>query len=257
MGGLLYKDFVSACRIKKVNFIWILIGLTLLFAVLRMCANGDKASADFLITNENGESIYILDIFFVLMQMLFMFICYFMSNSFVERIAEDDKNKIKGYFASLPIGKHDYVASKYIFIVIGNYVFLSFEMIWGIICSSYICEGAMKDVSQMGIAICPIFICVSFIMAAIELPLFLIWGREKAMYGKVIVLTVVALIFVGYLLFGELIIFENIDIFKIVNWFEAHQTDLIVLNTIFPGIVAVLYYASYKLACALLDRREN
>lgn len=258
MGGLLYKDFVTTCKLKKINMVWVLVGLTMLYAVLRICLAGMGAAPEFLVTNDNGETINLLDVFFVIAQICFILNCAFLINSFVEKITEsDDRNKIKGYLRALPLGRYDYIASKYIFIGITAYVLLSFQMIWSIFATGYCREGIIMELSQLGSSLSATLTCFSIFMAAIELPLFLIFGKEKAMLGKITVIIVIALLLIGYVLFGDLSVFNNMNIEVLIDWFDAHNTELSIFSVLFPLLVMMMYFGSYKLACKMIDRRER
>lgn len=133
---------------------------------------------------------------------------------------------------------------------------MSLEMIAASICKAYCLEGTMKTFSELFTTLIVGFAGLSLFLAAIEFPLFLSYGREKAMYGKIVFGTVIGLILIGYVLFGDVSVFENIDIFKFVDWLNAHQTEMMVVSTFGPVLVLLIYYGSYQLSCKLVDRKE-
>lgn len=258
MAGLLYKDFVITCRMKKTNLVWLIIIATILFGALRIFTSDLVSDPDFLLLDENGKGAgSLIDLTFLMFTTAFMTMCMSWINLFVTKITEsDDKNKIKGYLQVMPIGKYDYIASKYIFIGIVCYVLLSFEMVWTMFCIEYGMEGILAELATMLQSLVLSLTCVSLFIAAIELPLFLYWGKEKATLVKVSIGMGIAFVVIGYVLFGDLSIFENMDLFHIMDWVKAHETEITVVNVISPILVIALYYLSYRISCKLMDQKE-
>ena len=118
---------------------------------------------------------------------------------------------------------------------------MSLEMIAASICKAYCLEGTMKTLSVLLNTLIVGFAGLSLFLAATEFPLFLSYGREKAMYGKIVLGTVIGLILIGYVLFGDVSVFENMDISKFVDWLNAHQTEMMVVSTFGPALVLCIY----------------
>lgn len=256
MGGLLYKDFVSINRFGKIKLTIFLLLLTTIFIILRMVFPGTKDLEDFVVTNEQGETVNLLDVFFL---MLYAF-QIIMSLSFVgvwKIVGNDEKNKIKEYLTIMPFEKNTYIASKYIFIGISAYVFMSLDYVWGIVCAAFCRDGFIMDiVSMLNSMLIPIMSLLLFI-AAIEFPLYFKFGKEKAMRVMVVFWTVIALVVIGYLMFGDLTIFQNLDISAFVDFVEKHKTGVIIFQSFEPVVILLLYYLSYCISRFVLVKFQD
>lgn len=253
MAGLLYKDFVSVSGKKIVT---ILTCLTILFIALRMVFPGTADHAIFLVENEEGEIVNILDTFFVVgFGFLLIAICSIL-NGWVGKIVEgDDRNKIRGYLCSLPLEKNAYIASKYIFIGIGAYVFLSIAFSWNVAANAFCREGILSEVLSMLNALIPSVLYVVLLSAAVELPLFLTVGKGRAMLIKTAIWLVIAFLAIGFLLFGDLVwIEQHLNISVFLKWYQNHLFAVSLLNILFPVITLLLYYLSYRISCYFADR---
>ena len=253
MAGLLYKDFVSVSGKKIVT---ILTCLTILFIALRMAFPGTADHAIFLVENEEGEIVNILDTFFVVgFGFLLIAICSIL-NGWVGKIVEgDDRNKIRGYLRSLPLEKNAYIASKYIFIGIGAYVFLSIAFSWNVAANAFCREGILSEVLSMLNALIPSVLYVVLLSAAIELPLFLTVGKGRAMLIKTAIWLVIAFLAIGFLFFGDLVwIEQHLNISVFLKWYQNHLFAVSLLNILFPVITLLLYYLSYRISCHFADR---
>lgn len=251
MGGLLYKDFVSVNRINKVKLTWVLAVLTVLYIVLRMAFPGTADMKEFLVENEDGQIVNLIDILFFTAQGLFMVGSVGLMNGWTGRLVEtDEKNKIRGYISALPLGKNAYIASKYIFMAVSAYVFMSISYIWSISCVAFCREGMIADVTEMLGAFIPVFAGFSLLLAAVELPLFILFGKEKAMLIKVAFIMLIAFVCIGFLLFGDLSwIDRNINLIVWAKWFEKYRMEVIMATLLLPVAVVALYYGSYCVTC--------
>lgn len=255
MAGLLYKDFVSVSGKKMVT---ILTCLTILFIVLRLVFPGTADHAIFLVESEEGEIINVLDTFFVAGAYLFLVSVCLLLNGWVGKIVEgDDKNKVRGYLRALPLEKNAYIASKYVFIGICAYVFMSIAFSWGVAANALCREGIMSEVLSMLNALVPSVIYVVLLSAAIELPLFLTMGKGRAMLIKTAIWLVIAFGAIGFLFFGDLVwIEQHFNIWVFLNWYQNHLFAVSLLNILFPVITLLLYYLSYRIACHFAGRKE-
>lgn len=251
MGGLLYKDFLSVNRINKVKLTWLLAALTVLYIVLRMAFPGTADMKGFLVEGEDGRIVNMIDTFFLIALGLFMVGITGLMNGWVAKIVEiDDKNKIRGYISALPLGKNAYIASKYIFMAISAYVFMSISYIWYISCIAFCREGGIADAAQMIGGFIPIFASFSLFLAAVEIPLFILFGKEKAMFMKVAFIMLIALVFVGFLLFGDLSWVEkHVNLMALAKWCEKYRMEVAIVTLLSPVFVVLLYYGSYRVTC--------
>lgn len=259
MGGLLYKDFVSVNRINKVKLTWILAALTILYIGLRIAFPGTADMEMFLAATEEGEIVNLIDTFFFIALGLFIVGTLGLMNGWVAKLVEtDDKNKIRGYISALPLEKNAYIASKYIFIAISTYVFMSIYYIWSISCLAFCREGIMVDNVQLLGGLIPEFASLTLIIAAIELPLFILFGKEKAMFIKVAFIMLIAFAFIGFILFGDLMwIEEHIDIIALTKWYKTHMVEMAIVVSLSPVFVLAIYYGSYRITCHFADKEDK
>lgn len=256
MGGLLYKDFVSINRIGKIKLTWFLLVLTIAFLVLRIVFPGTKAIEEFMGTNEQGQAVNMIDVFFT-MAVAVLMIFSFSFISVAKIMGNDEKNKIKGYFSSMPIGNNTYIASKYVFLGIATYVFLSLNYIWGIICLAFCAEGNIRDNCSLLLSFIVPIMCLALFIAAIELPLYIRFGKEKSMRVRVVFWTIIAVFVIGYLMFGNLTYIQNFDIDVLVDFVDKHKTGVLLFQSMEPAIIITLYYISYRVSCYLYNKKEG
>lgn len=249
MGGLLYKDFV-AVKGKLMVLIWT--GVIIAFTVLRMMFTGYGAGSAWRMEDATGQMTNLVDAYFLTFYCMILLIMLFQVNQYEGSIVEGDrKNKVLNYFNSMPIGKNTYYASKYIFLGIVIYVFMSLAFILQIICAAFCDEGPLLDYLEMvAVFIIPLFSFTMF-MASIELPLYVIWGKDKAMMAKDIFILIVAYIVVGYLFFGDLAWVDKVNPHTITMWVEKHQFGISLVEMLAPVLVLGLYYLSYRVTCYL------
>lgn len=259
MGGLLYKDFISVNRINKVKLTWILAALTILYIGLRIAFPGTADIEMFLVKSEEGEIVNLIDTFFFTALGLFIFATLTLMNDWAAKLVEtDDKNKIRGYISALPLDKNAYIASKYIFMAVSAYVFMSIYYIWYISCLAFCREGIMADNVQLLGGLIPEFVSLTLIIAAIELPLFILLGKERAMLIKTAFIMLIAFVFIGFMLFGDLMwIEEHIDIAALAKWYEAHIMEVAVVVLLSPVFVLAFYYGSYRITCHFAGKGDK
>ncbi|MCR5702144.1 MAG: ABC-2 transporter permease [Lachnospiraceae bacterium] len=257
MAGLLYKDFAEI-KGKKLSLILLL--LTVAFMVLRVAFPGSDNIADLMIEDNESSPVNLIDDFFILAVGFQMFYLNYIINYSVSRICTaDEKNKIRGYLFSCPLKKNTYIASKYIFIGIMTYVCFSLYMIWSVSCGAYILTDSVKSIDFLNVfnAFAAPFFSLSLLIAGIELPMFLLFGRDRAMFIKIGFIMFLAMLVIGYILFGDLSIFEKIDFERIIAWADAHAFELMLVNILLPLITVLLYYGSYRLTVAFYERKER
>lgn len=256
MSGLLYKDFISLFRIKKINVIWILVILSLAYIALRIIFAGTLDMADFVVIDEEGETVNLLDVIFI------MFFVGMLPQAFqflgVSKImGNDEKNKIKDYLSCMPIEKNIYIASKYIFVGVSAYVAFAWIYILGITCTAFCRPGRLQDISAMISSLTSSVIFLMLLLAAIEFPLYVRFGKEKAMRVMIVFWTTIALFVLGYLMFGDLSIVDKIDIKAMKDFLEEHRSGVLIFQALEPATILVLYYLSYRLSCYLYGRKED
>lgn len=255
MGGLLYKDFVS---VKGKTNVWTMIILTIVYMVLRRLFPGTADMKGFLVENDVGEIINILDTFFVMGECIVLTYGVYFINAWSSKIVmSDEKNRIRGYLSSMPLNKKSYVASKYIFIGVTAYVVFSLYIIWHVVDLAFIREGYMKEVSYFlsGSALT----VVSFMLfsAAVEIPLYFLLGKGKAKMVEVGFWMFWGFLALGFLLFGDLKLVENWDMGVAIQWANAHEFEFTMVSVLSPIIVVVIYYISYRITAHFYERKEE
>ncbi len=256
MGGLLYKDFVSVRGKRFVGFLCI---FTLVVILIRVIFPGDRFLDDLTVVAEDGSKINIIDIILDMFVLLFIFMNMFFINRWTTEICgNDEKNKNHSFFAAMPYERHTYIASKYVFILIAAYVFFSLSQIWIISCGAFMSEERMMDnLMAVNAMTLPFYSLIIFI-SAIELFLFLVLGKEKAMMIKVGFLLALALCVIYILLFRDYsVLVDKIDINSIRQWMEKNSFTLTLLQILSPVITLLFYWGSYRLCCLCYAGKER
>ena len=200
----------------------------------------------------------VLDTFFLYASaiLLIMGTCYI--NLFVQKIVEDDqKNKVMNYIKSMPFEKTTYVASKYVFILICAYVSYTMYTICSVICKAFAKAGVMQDFQDASNAMAMPLIMLALFSAAVELPLFLRLGYEKAMLVKIALGLVLALGAIGYIMFGNLTIFDKLNLQVIADFIKAHKDAVIIVQAVASVLPLALYYLSYRISCHIMAKEVD
>lgn len=259
MGGLLYKDYVFVNKIGKMKLTWLLSFAILFYIVLRIILPGASATTDFLARNERGQEINLLDIMFVTVYGFFVLVFLMLVNGFTGKIVDiDGKNKIPDYIGVMPVSRSTYIASKYIFIGIASHLFVSIGCIMGITCTAFCSDGYAKDLSNMILNFVVFIMSLAILVAAVELPLFLLFGKEKAQMIKIGIWTVIAMFAIGYVMFGNLEWLSskwNLD--RWMDFLSRHTTGVMLLQSLFPPLILMVYYISYRITCHFSLGRNN
>lgn len=256
MGGLLYKDFVAFNRIGKVKVTWLIFAFTVLFISLRMIFPGTGAIRDLMAEDSNGDIVNLIDIFFAQAYVCFMVFTTTHISQMIDGIVDnDDKNKTRGYLCSMPFDKKTYVASKYIFIGVAAYVYMSVSYVLGISCAAFCGESRALDVTNMVNGILLSYYCIVILIAALYLPMYLLLGKEKTRFILVGFGGSIALFVVGFLMFGDLTIFADFFI-NLVEIAKNHMTEIMVFESLGTVITLLLYYLSYRVTCRLYIKKE-
>lgn len=256
MAGLLYKDFIG---IKGKRVLWILLGLTAVFAILRFLFPGDldMPMAWGQIESADGELRELVagefyDSFLAMVPLLFIVIGLMLPSMWTQIICRhDEKHKTRQFTGTLPLEKNAYIASKYIFIGITVYILFSLELVWIIIFRSRAGSGESSELITMVSQLLMGFCGASLMIAAIELPFFITLGVKKGNLIKAGVLEGLAFFIILYLYFGNLKVFENFDIFVFINWCNEHVVLVSVVSAVSPVVEIFLFWVSYRITCKI------
>lgn len=256
MGGLLYKDFVSI-KGKALSITFIV--LVILFLVFRVIFSGNYINENFMAVTEAGEMVNMLDVIFltILPSVLYVFIML-VSFCFNKTVVYDEKNKVRSYMLALPLDKKKYVASKYIFVGILTYVFLSLYYILLVINNAFMSDvERLVNSANLCMAIAVPSMCLVLIMHMVDIPFNLLFGNVKARTFQTIFWLIVGFAVVAFFLFGDLEILDKWDILKLIEWADKHAFELTVVSILSPVISLLLFYLSYRITVFFYERKEG
>lgn len=261
MAGLLYKDFIG---IKGKRIVWILFGFTVIFLVLRLAFPGNVTTvmAEGMKELETGELVALTvgelrDSFLVTLPMLLVVCGIMLPSTWTAAICRnDEKYNTRQFTGTLPLDKNAYIASKYIFIAISVYVLFSLETTWCVIFNSVAGDNLSREVLTYISSLLTAFSGISLLLASVELPFFLTLGVKKGSLLKTAIIEGFAFLAIAYLLFGNLKVFKNFDIYVFVNWCEEHLVIVMLISIISPIADILLFWLSYRFTCRINQNRE-
>ena len=258
MGGLMYKDFVA---IKGKRICIILLSAIALLCILRVIFPGGMAERlEMVFVNDQGIRINTLDLMFVMpyICIIFSIVCFI--DMWCARLSEADEScsRIKNYVCSLPVSANSYVASKYVFITIATYVLISLLSITGIVLAAFAEEGYVLDILRMfEVMVLPVT-SLLILVASIELPLYILIGREKGNLVKVAIALLFVFVLIGFMLFADMNWLSEKEQFlvKFLNWYTKYQTEVTIASYLTPVIDLVILYLSYRITVFFKARQE-
>ena len=254
MGGLLYKDFVL---VKGKQVVTSLIIMTVIYTVLRVVFPEIINPVGYTLVDQDGREFNEFDLFFWMGWIfLFAFSIALLGRLVIDITRDEEKNKIRNYIFAMPIDKNAYFASKFIFIGIATYIFLSLNSLWIVVGSGFSQCEIIHDMFSFGTLMSLAMSGVALILAGCDLRMFIVYGRDKAMMVKISVELGVGLFVVGYLFFGDLTVLEKLDLEKIIEWCKDHSFELMMFEILSPVISLLIYYSSYKRTCKAMSRKE-
>ncbi len=261
MAGLLYKDFVG---IKGKQIICILIVCTVLFLIVRLAFPGNVTTTmpGVMQESETGELVEMTvgemsDTFIVMPSLLLIACCLMLPSTWTGAICKnDEKNKTRQFTRTLPLGKNAYIASKYIFIGIAVYILFSLETMWAIIFNSVAGDNASRQLMTACSQFLPAFCGISLLIASIELPFFITLGVKKGTVIKTAILEGIGFVVIAYLLFGNLKVFENFDIYALLTWCNEHTLFVSLFSILSPVLDIAIFGLSYRITCSINKDRE-
>ena len=258
MGGLMYKDFVA---IKGKRICIILLSAIAILCILRMIFPGSLAEGlEMISENDQGIRINTLDLMFVMpyICIIFSIVCFI--DMWCARLSEADEScsRIKNYVYSLPVSANSYVASKYVFITIATYVLISLLSITGIVLAAFAEEGYVLDILRMfEVMVLPVT-SLLILVASIELPLYILIGREKGNLVKVAISLLLVFVLIGFMLFADMSwLSEREEFFnKFFNWFMKYKTEVTMVSYLMPIADLIILFISYRITVFFKARQE-
>ena len=258
MGGLMYKDFVA---IKGKRICIILLSAIAILCILRMIFPGSLAEGlEMISENDQGIRINTLDLMFVMTYICIIFSIVCFIDMWCARLSEADEScsRIKNYVYSLPVSANSYVASKYVFITIATYVLISLLSITGIVLAAFAEAGYVLDILRMfEVMVLPVT-SLLILVASIELPLYILIGREKGNLVKVAISLLLVFVLIGFMLFADMSwLSEREEFFnKFFNWFMKYKTEVTLVSYLTPIADLIILFISYRITVFFKARQE-
>ena len=254
----MYKDFVA---IKGKRICIILLSAIAILCILRMIFPGSLAEGlEMISENDQGIRINTLDLMFVMpyICIIFSIVCFI--DMWCARLSEADEScsKIKNYVYSLPVSANSYVAAKYVFITIATYVLISLLSITGIVLAAFAEEGYVLDILRMfEVMVLPVT-SLLILVASIELPLYILIGREKGNLVKVAISLLLVFVLIGFMLFADMSwLSEREEFFnKFFNWFMKYKTEVTMVSYLTPIADLIILFISYRITVFFKARQE-
>jgi hypothetical protein len=258
MGGLMYKDFVA---IKGKRICIILLSAMAILCILRMIFPGSLAEGlEMISENDQGIRINTLDLMFVMpyICIIFSIVCFI--DMWCARLSEADEScsRIKNYVYSLPVSANSYVASKYVFITIATYVLISLLSITGIVLAAFTEPGQGLDLIRMcEVLVLPVT-SLLILVASLELPLYILLGREKGNLAKVAIALLLVFVLIGFMLFADVSWLSEKETFlvRFINWYMKYQTEITLASYLSPVADLLIFYLSYRITVFFKARQE-
>ncbi|MBQ6106354.1 MAG: ABC-2 transporter permease [Lachnospiraceae bacterium] len=257
MSGLLYKDY-AAVRGKRI--VAILAALSAVYIVLRIAFPGTSVGDGALLTNDKGETANLIDLLFFLGEFCILFSGSYYVNRLASKLVEfDEKNKIRSYLMSMPFRKKTYVAAKFAFIGIASALIYGLYLVWHFAGLAFMGNAApmAANLSKAFFKVSPIFISTVLFFTAIELGLFLILGRARAMRFKIALVMALGIAALAYLLFGDLDVFSNWDLSIITKAMETYRTKVILVSVVVVILAVATFLISMFITSELYEKKED
>ncbi len=258
MKGLLYKDFL----LMKGKLIMIALAAVLIVILaLRFAVSGVSLE----ITAENAEtttgvfrsgveagsnaisvSLQLVDA--VIIIFMIMTVPYLISHLFVQ----DEKTNNGNYVLSLPVSKKQYVASKYILLLIIHYVIYSVSQLILIIDMSR--EGYSSALADTVQTLLLPMILLSVIIVSLELPVMISQGVEKAKQKGSYFLIAVFMVAIPVVLFVNPDLINKADP---IGFVIRHRSVFIYAQLAGTVITGAVCYFSYRYSLKHCEIRER
>ena len=166
--------------------------------------------------------------------------------------------RIRNYVSSLPVSANSYVASKYVFITIATYVLISLLSITGIVLAAFTEPGRGLDLIRMcEVLVLPVT-SLLILVASVELPLYILLGREKGNLTKVAIALLLVFVLIGFMLFADIswLSEKNEFLVRFINWYMKYQTEISLVSYLSPVVDLVIFYLSYRITVFFKARQE-
>lgn len=232
MSGLIYKEIITNKKTLILMSVIILI-IPILMSLTVLSDDADENSAGTLMS---------------LMNIMIYVIIFLVVGTMQAQMFENDESKRwVDYIVSTPKLARGQVESKYIFTLMVTIGAMILAMIGSDI------ANVISGSSDMSIMLY-ILVIVQLFLRAVEIPFIIRWGSKVGTVLKSIMFLVLLLAGIGYLLFGDLSFWNDMDKVyeKMLEFLSGDfQEGFFVFLGIAPYAVGILYYLSYRISAKL------
>lgn len=235
MAALLYKEFTA---IRGRWLIFFLLGVTALLS-----------AAELFLPEDALYALYIMVPSLSITSMIVIF-----TNLFY-RVAEcESRRRQKAFLFAAPISKKTYIASKYCFVLILFYVMYSCIILWTmLVMITPPAPETAENINGLYALITPlVYTCIFF--TAFEFPLILLFGKKKSGLIRLSVGTVLAMIALICLFFGDITVLDRCGDFLI--YLAKHQALIFTIEFLSSLIALAAYYISYRVTVYFYDKED-
>ncbi|MGN1411202.1 MAG: ABC-2 transporter permease [Oscillospiraceae bacterium] len=232
MWGLILKDIYT----NKKTLIFSILG-TLFFSIPFFISFGIGD-----VDTENGKSVE--TVISMMYMMLYFFIFMIWVDIILATISNDEKPTWINYIVSSPIAVKGQVQSKYCEGLIISSMYFS----WCYMITQVSVAVNNFETSHIDLAMNLMFMLL--FIYAIEIPFVVRFGSKHGNNIKFVFGMILVIAFLICFLYGE--DFEN-TLYKLWDMLLNNKFNdkIIFLSSLFPYVVGVLYYVSYKISCKL------
>ena len=238
MIGLLYKDFLA---IKGRIYRTAIILQFFLIMVLRL-----------LIRDDQDIDMILGCIVMVTMIVAVMLLIFFMETGLIKA---DDGRKQRQYYLSLPINRKQYVASKYLFLLLTLYIFISIISMEVLLCKINLASEYGENLLNALTIFLTIILGLCMFIFAVELPFYFGLGVKKGIFIKKSLVFLLFFLGMVYLLFGDLTFYDQFDIMSVLDYILAHPEIYYGVQVFVPFAGGIAYCISYQISSRLFERR--
>ena len=96
------------------------------------------------------------------------------------------------------------------------------------------------------------------LVASVELPLYILLGREKGNLAKVAIILLFVFVIIGFMLFADISWLTDKEnyIIAFYNWYTKHLTEMTLISYLSPVIDLFIFYLSYRITVYFKARQE-
>lgn len=160
--------------------------------------------------------------------------------------------KQKAWLQALPVSRKTYIAAKYWFVLILFYVVYSCCLFWHSMISVRLLPGELESRVDALYSFLPALMFACIMVAALEFPFALLYGRQKAELVKSGIAVCFGLALVLWFFFGDISVFDRLG--ELMIYVDRHPAVMMEVNFIFSAAGLAGYYGSYCITVRCYER---